>query len=500
MTDEHLSGESPLPQFMSRRERREYEQAQEQARRARGIRSAADGQSSQGENNLSHSVEDASEQPTTDSSEDDVLISGRYDAGENEDLGDLYPLPEDTRDYPDLASEVAVYSPEEPAEDETHESLLGYMLVADGSETTPEIDEEALQARKVRKRRRTVIMLSSFAIFLGLLVVVGLGVSQLVGWTNNDYPGPGGKEVQFEVNSGEGAIVIGNRLVEHDIVASTKAFRDAVEASDSSSEIQPGEYTLREEMPARDAASILFGEDAEGQHYVYINSGHRIDDVYESIAEQTSYSADEIEEAAEPTNFGLPEDAPSLEGYVAVGEYHFPVGASLEEILEQMIEPTMDEFERLEIEDPEEQLRIVTIASILEAEARTEDFEEVAGIIENRLDRSNSETAGYLQIDATVIYGMGVRQLQFSAEDRQDESNPYNTYQHRGLPPGPIGAPSIAALDAAAEPNDSDNYYWITTNIETGETKFSTTYEQHRQYQQEYREYCDENPDICGRG
>src|SRR5699024_3461401 len=140
---------------------------------------------------------------------------------------DLYPLPEDTRDYPDLASEVALYSPEEPAEDETQESLLGYMLVADGSETAPEIDEEALQARKVRKRRRTVIMLSSFAIFLGLLVVVGLGVSQLVGWTNNDYPGPGGKEVQFEVNSGEGAIVIGNRLVEHDIVASTKAFRDA---------------------------------------------------------------------------------------------------------------------------------------------------------------------------------------------------------------------------------------------------------------------------------
>lgn len=478
MTDEHLSGESPAPQFMSRRERREYEQAQEQARRARGIQHAAGGRPSQ----------------------DEALNSGRYDAAQNGDLGDLYPLPEDTRDYPDLASDVAAYSPEESAEEETDESLLGYMLVADGSERPPEVDAEALEARKARKRRRTVIMLSSFGVFLGLLVVVGLGVSQLIGWTNNDYPGPGGEEVQFQVNPGEGAIVIGNRLVEQDIVASTKAFRDAFEASDSSSEIQPGEYTLREEMPARDAASILFGEGAEGMHYVYVNSGHRIDEVYENIADQTSYSADEIQEAAVPTDFGLPEDAPSLEGFIAVGEYHFPVEASLEEILEQMIEPTMDEFERLEIEDPEEQLRVVTIASILEAEARTEDFEEVAGIIENRLDRSNPETAGYLQIDATVIYGMGVRQLQFSAEDRQDESNPYNTYQHRGLPPGPIGAPSIAALDAAAEPADSENYYWITTNIETGETKFSTTYEQHQEYQQEYRAYCDDNPDICGRG
>ena len=486
MTDEHLSGESSAPQFMSRRERRAYEQAQEQARRARGIRSAADGQ-------------DSSTEADVDPPKDDALLSGRYDTEQNEDLGVLYPLPEDTRDYPDLASEVTSYSPTEAAEDETEESLLGYMLVADGSEPAPEVDEEALQARKVRKRRRTLIMLSSFGIFLGLLVVVGLAVSQLVGWTNNDYPGPGGKEVQFEVNPGEGAIVIGNRLVDQDIVASTKAFRDAFEAADSDAQIQPGEYTLREEMPARDAAAILFGEDTESQHYVYVNSGHRIDDVYENIAEQTSHTADEIEEAAEPTNFGLPEDAPSLEGYIAVGEYRFPVGASIDEILEQMIEPTMEEFQRLEIEDPEEQFRIVTIASILEAEARTEDFEEVAGIIENRLDRSNSETGGYLQIDATVIYGMGVRQLQFSSEDRQDESNAYNTYQHRGLPPGPIGAPSIAALDAAADPNDSDNYYWITTNIETGETKFSTTYEQHRQYQQEYREYCDDNPEICGR-
>src|SRR5699024_4994955 len=332
---------------MSRRERREYEQAQEQARRSRGIRSAADGQ-------------DSPTEAGVESSQDDALHSGRYATEQNEDLGDLYPLPEDTRDYPDLASEVASYSPTEAAEDETEESLLGYMLVADGSEPAPEVDEEALQARKIRKRRRTLIMLSSFGIFLGLLVVVGLAVSQLVGWTNNDYPGPGGKEVQFEVNPGEGAIVIGNRLVEQDIVASTKAFRDAFEAADSDAQIQPGEYTLREEMPARDAAAILFGEDTESQHYVYVNSGHRIDDVYENIAEQTSHTADEIEEAAEPTNFGLPEDAPSLEGYIAVGEYRFPVGATIDEILEQMIEPTMDEFQRLEIEDPEEQFRIVT--------------------------------------------------------------------------------------------------------------------------------------------
>src|SRR5690625_5610483 len=129
-----------------------------------------------------------------------------------------------------------------------------------------------------------------------------------------------------------------------------------------------------------------------------------------------------------------------------------------------MVAPTMEEFQRLEVTDPTEQHRLVTVASILEAEARPEDFETVAGIIENRLDSSNPETAGYLQIDATVIYGMGVRQLQVSSEDREDESNEYNTDVHQGLPPGPIGAPSIAALGAAAAPEDNEDDHWMTTN------------------------------------
>lgn len=522
MTDKHLPDDPSTQHFLSRRERREYERTQEQARRASDVQRAANGKAaatSEHQETRSDSgpgstevdtpqplaadgpggIADGPQGPLHDPLHD-VSDSSQYAVDQNVDFGDLQPLPEDTRDYPELASDVAEYTPAEAEEDDTDTSLLGYMLVANGSEQPPEIDEEALKARKIRKRRRTMIMLTSFGVFLGLLVIVGLGVSQFVGWTDNDYPGPGGEEVEFEVNPGEGAIVIGNRLVDQDIVASTSAFRDAVEASDSTSDIQPGEYTLRYQMPARDAVSILLREDAEGMHYVYVNSGHRIDDVFETIAEQTNYSAEEIEEAADPAEFGLPEDATSLEGYIAVGEYHFPVGASLQEILEQMIEPTMAEFERLGIEDPEEQYRAVTIASILEAEARADDFPEVAGIIENRLDRSNPETNGYLQIDATVIYGMGVRQLQFSAEDRRDESNPYNTYAHPGLPPGPIGAPSIEALDAAAEPADTENYYWITTNIETGETKFSKTLEQHQEYQQEYRAYCEDNPEICGGG
>lgn len=516
MTDKQLPDEPSVPQFMSRRERREYERARQDTTPGAGDQYpepseadaaltadvtqperpeenptpqplAADGPG--GLQDIPQRPKKYSE-PTKDSNQE-----AERQAPEN----GLSALPEDTRDYPDLPIADPQDLNGETVDDNAEVNPLGYMLVANGNADLPEIDEEELKTRKIRKRRRTIVMLTSFAVFLGLLAIVGIGVGQLVGWNNKDYPGPGGQELAFEVNPGEGAIIIGNRLVVEDIVASTRAFRDAVEAAGTSAEIQPGEYTLRYQMPAREAAKVLLRVGVPGQNYVHVNSGHRVDDVYENIAEQTRYDIEEIEDAADPANFDLPDDATTLEGYIAVGEYHFPMDASIEEILTEMIEPTMDEFERLEITDEEKQHRLVTIASIVEAEALPEDYALVAGIIENRLDSTNEQTNGYLQIDATVIYGLGIRQLQFTAEDRQDASNEYNTYAHPGLPPGPIGAPSIAALDAAAEPEDSDYYYWITTNIETGETKFSTTYEQHSEYQQEYRAYCDDNPDICGR-
>lgn len=510
MTDKDLPEQSSQLHFTSRRARREYERAlaegrpyvpSEEPQPAPGdIETRSKGRNSQHEtDHESHPQPLAADGPGGLQQRPQRPEERQYTPELNSDLGSLNPLPQDQRDYPDAATLDDHSDTAEPAQPDDEKSL-GYMLVDDESIAIPELDEEQLKARQARKRKRTLIMLSSFGIFLGLLAIVGLGVGQLVGWTNNDYPGPGGEEVVFEVNPGEGPIVIGNRLVDQDIVASTGAFRDALEAVNTTSEIQPGEYTLRYEMPARDAAEILLRVGVPGMNYAHVNSGHRIEDVYATLDDRTDYSLEEIETAADPANYEIPEQAETLEGYIAVGEYHFPLDASLEEIFQEMIEPTLDEFERLEVIDPEAQHQLVTVASILEAEARPEDFETVAGIIENRLDNSNPETAGYLQIDATVIYGMGVRQLQFSSEDRQDESNEYNTYAHRGLPPGPIGAPSIAALDAAAAPEDNDYYYWITTNIETGETHFSETHEEHLEYQAEYRAYCDENPSICGRG
>ncbi|MDI3331119.1 MAG: endolytic transglycosylase MltG [Micrococcus sp.] len=410
-------------------------------------------------------------------------------------------LDEDRREYPPLPLGGPSVSPAATPVIVRPSSRQGYQTVTINPDRAKDAAQQAKrEARRKRRRRRNIALVSAFGVFVLLVVGLSFGLRGLLPQpAAQDYPGPGGEEVLFTVNQGEGALAIGSRLEDQDIVASREAFIEAVNQSRSENTIQPGEYSMRSQMKASDAAAILQREGVGQVHYVAINRGMRLNEAFEAIAASTGIPVEDLEAAAEdPTDFGLPDEAPSLEGYLAPGEYRFDIESEPAEILTLMTEPTFEALEERGVTDEAEQFRTVTIASILEAEALPQDYATVAGIIENRLHPDNPETDGKLQIDATVIYGLGQRQLQFTQEQKQDASNEYNTYVHRGLPPGPIGAPSTQALDAAADPERNDYYYWVTTNIETGETKFAKDYATHQEYQQEYRDYCRENRDICG--
>mgnify|MGYP002714840112 CR=1 FL=1 len=218
----------------------------------------------------------------------------------------------------------------------------------------------------------------------------------------------------------------------------------------------------------------------------------------DAVAEATGLPREELEAAAQdPTRYGVPGEAGTLEGWLDAGEYRLPVDATAGQVLDALVRPTLAELDALDVRDPAEQQRVLTIASILEAEALPQDYRQVAGAIENRLAPDNTETHGLLQIDATVTYGLGVRSLSFTSGQRQDASNPYNTYVHPGLPPGPIGMPSDAAVEAALDPAETDAYYWVTTDIGTGHTEFSRTYEEHQQHVRTLQRYCASNPGVC---
>ena len=133
-------------------------------------------------------------------------------------------------------------------------------------------------------------------------------------------------------------------------------------------------------------------------------------------------------------------------------------------------------------EDPGD---IVTIASLVQAEAGQADMAKVASVVYNRLDAGMA-----LQFDSTLHYGLNIRGNIQLTREQLDTDGPYNSYTRAGLPPTPIDSPGADALEAALNPADTDYLYFVTVNLATGETKFAETLEEHNQNVAEYREYC----------
>ncbi|MER3558781.1 MAG: endolytic transglycosylase MltG, partial [Armatimonadota bacterium] len=117
---------------------------------------------------------------------------------------------------------------------------------------------------------------------------------------------------------------------------------------------------------------------------------------------------------------------------------------------------------------------LLTIASLVEKEVyKDEERPLVASVIFNRLKRKMP-----LQIDATVLYGMGIWKSRVLYKDLEHHS-PYNTYRVNGLPPGPICSPSIASVRAVLNPAQTEYLFYVARG--DGGHQFSRTYEEHLQ-------------------
>lgn len=359
---------------------------------------------------------------------------------------------------------------------------------------------ELAAQRKARRRRRNAVMaivvLGFAAVIFGVVLVLQGVMAKL---NPADYPAPGGETIAFEVKPGWGPQQIGRALEADDIVASDKLFLEAVQLVETENrEIHPGTYDLRVQMPALDAATILIGEGTDKVGYVAIKQNTRMPAVLEEISKGSGLPLEDLTALAnKPATFGIKSGAKNLEGYLHPGEYRFPVDADAKTIIQMMVDATQKSLVNVGLTDPAKQYRALKVASILQAEARPNDYATVAGALENRMHPNNTETVGLLQVDSTVIYGLDRYTLHFTKEEKADASNPFNSYAHKGLPPTPIGSPGDSALKAAANPQVNDYYYWVTVNTNTGLTKFAKTYREHQVNQNEFRSWCAANTDVC---
>lgn len=169
---------------------------------------------------------------------------------------------------------------------------------------------------------------------------------------------------------------------------------------------------------------------------------------------------------------------PGLEGYLFPDTYRFAEGIRIETVLTTMIKAyraywTPERRNRLDAIGLSEG-ELVTLASIIQAEAvYTKEMPTISSVYHNRL-----RIGMPLQADPTVLYALGGHRprLLYAAIDSVADS-PYNTYAHAGLPPGPIGAPGAAALDAALNPADTDYLYFVARP--NGEHIFTRSLREH---------------------
>lgn len=179
----------------------------------------------------------------------------------------------------------------------------------------------------------------------------------------------------------------------------------------------------------------------------------------------------------------LPQNA-DLEGYLFPDTYRLYKDFTAEDLVIKMLanfDAKINPALRIEIANSKHSLKeIITMASLLEKEVRTEkDMKIVSGIFWDRI-----EVGQALQSCASLAYILGVNKVQYSYEDTQIES-PYNTYQHPGLPPTPIGNPGLRAIQAAISPTKT-NYNYFLSRPDTGETVFSETLDQHNEAKAKY--------------
>jgi UPF0755 protein len=366
------------------------------------------------------------------------------------------------------------------------------------------------------RRRRGWGLPGCLAVLVALAVLVGGGYLVLTRGVDalvdriagpEDYPGPGVGRVLVEVELGDNGADIGNTLKSHGVVKSVEAFTSAYSASEEASTtgIQAGFYELKRQMKAADALEVLLDPDNQVTNAVTVPEGLRVVDVVALLAKATDHSKKDFNAALKKTDqLGLPSYANGdPEGYLFPATYEFPPRATPLEMLTMMVdkwrevadETGLEQAARKQGRSPHE---LMTIASLVEAESPSKYMTKVSRVIYNRLDNAGDPpTHGLLQLDATVNYAHG-RNLgaRTTRADREIDS-PYNTYRYPGLPPGPIEAPGQKAIEAAAKPASGPWFFYVTTNLATGETKFARSVDEHDRNVEELNDYCRNESKRC---
>lgn len=366
-------------------------------------------------------------------------------------------------------------------------------------------DEPVRRERPQKSRSAGAIILSVIVVLIGATVGGGFWAwaqygDQVLEYLGQeeiaDYEGPGVEpEVLFVIEAGDIGEDVARKLVDEGVTQSFESVYSIL-LQDSSITFQPGTYRLLTEMSATAALEALQNPENKVVYRVTIPEGVTMARALELIAENSDIPISDLEQAvADPTVYGVNPATETLEGYLFPATYTLEPGSSASDVITQLVDEMVSRLEALGVA-PDQWHEVLTKAALIQREAReVEDFYRVSAVIDNRIDDEM-----LLQFDSTVTFWENTYGTVWTTDEaRANEDNPYNTYFYPGLPPGPIGLPGDTALDASINPAEGDWKYFVTVNLQTGETVFSNTLAEHNLAVDQLFAWCDveENASFC---
>lgn len=356
--------------------------------------------------------------------------------------------------------------------------------------------------RKKKKRRGCLIGLLIFALVAGGITAGGIYVWNTYGDKVLEMLGMGepkdyesgleGTETRITIATDDTGESISKIMYNAGITKTETAFYDYLIDSGKNPTFYPGIYQMRTKLPASEALTMLENPDNKLENELLIIEGDTTHNVYASIAALLAIPVEDVEAAAaDPSVYGVAAD--TLEGWLFPATYQLDDGMTAQQILQKLVD-RMDQALTEAGVPADQRQTVLTKASVIQREARiSDDFYKVSRVIDNRLAQDMK-----LEMDSTAQYGYG--QLHegdvWSSAEALADDNGWNTYVHTGLPKGPISLPGDEAIDAALHPADGDWIFFVTVNLDTGETVFSTNVDDHDAATAQLRQWCSDNPDA----
>ncbi|MBM7053990.1 endolytic transglycosylase MltG [Streptomyces durocortorensis] len=344
---------------------------------------------------------------------------------------------------------------------------------------------------------------------VSVVLVGGLGGVGYVGYTfwkkqfgaPADYAGSGtGDQVEVEIPEGAFGYDIANILRKQGVIKSSDAFVAAQNDNPKGKLIQAGVYLLNKEMSAASAVTLML--DPKSQNAFVIPEGTRNVTVYAEIDKRLELEKGTTAKIAKTKaeSLGLPDwadDNPDvkdpLEGFLYPAAYPVAKGSKPEDALKRMVTRANKEYEKVDLEATAKKFnldgpwQVLTVASLVQAEGLThDDFRKMAEVVYNRLEPDNTITNRKLEFDSAFNYLKNQSKIKIGSKEIRTNPDPYNTYYHTGLPPGPISNPGMDAIKASLNPTTNGWMFFIS--LDGKKTDFTKTVEEHEKLNEKWKE------------